>query len=325
MAHMAHTAGPGQRFDAFVMVDWSAANTAGPVTGAPNGIWVAIAEGDRPAAVTPHPARAAATTAIATALRDLLARGRRVLVGWDFVFGYPEGTAAAIGAEQSHPARPAWRATWEVLRALVTDDEANRSNRFAVADELNRRIGGAAGPFWGQPHPAAPLSHLTPTKGAFPAGTRGGAVLGELRGAERALRADGHRPKSAWQLYGAGSVGSQGLVGIPRLMAVRDDPALAPVSAVWPFETGFALPASARRIVHAEVYPSLLPPDPALHPVEDAAQVVALVAAYRSLEATGSLAAVFGPPDVPKAARVVAVAEEGWVLPVAVPRADGAS
>lgn len=57
--------------------------------------------------------------------------------------------------------------------------------------------------------------------------------------------------------YGNGSVGSQALLGIPHLPALRNDEVLAPVSRVWPFETGLAaLPSRAERdylIVHAEM------------------------------------------------------------------------
>ena len=65
-----------------------------------------------------------------------------------------------------------------------------------------------------------------------------------------------------WKLYGNGSVGSQALVGIPHLTALRNDPVLAPVSSVWPFETGLRrLPSRNCRdwlILHAEIYPSLV-------------------------------------------------------------------
>jgi hypothetical protein len=60
--------------------------------------------------------------------------------------------------------------------------------------------------------------------------------------------------------------GSQSLTGIARLHRLRNNPKLAGVSAVWPFETGWAakakwLPAHV-LILHAEIYPSVGDPLP---------------------------------------------------------------
>ena len=77
-----------------------------------------------------------------------------------------------------------------------------------------------------------------------------------------------------WKLYGNGSVGSQALLGIPYLTALRNDPVLASVSRGWPFETGLgALPGRPKRdclIVHAEIYPSLVPNQTTEGEVKDA-------------------------------------------------------
>ena len=82
------------------------------------------------------------------------------------------------------------------------------------------------------------------------------ASLPEFREVELAL----HGVQSVWKLYGAGSIGSQALLGIPRVASLRDDPALAEVSAVWPFE-----PTDAARIAHVEIWPELVKTTP--HPV----------------------------------------------------------
>jgi len=80
-----------------------------------------------------------------------------------------------------------------------------------------------------------------------------------------------------WKLYGNGSVGSQALLGIPVLTALRNDPLLATFSQVWPFETGLRTPTlghnSRALIVYAEVYPSLLPIKAIEGEVKDSAQV----------------------------------------------------
>ena len=140
---------------------------------------------------------------------DSLCRGPgRTLLGVDFSLGYPAGTAEALGLSGTP-----WRAVWTLLSALVVDADDNANNRFEVAADLNRRIGGGPGPFWGCP-PSRRSPTLTTTK------TRPDP-LAEWRIVEAELRRGGHRPFSGWQLLGVGSVGSQSLVGIPRLAALE--------------------------------------------------------------------------------------------------------
>ena len=68
------------------------------------------------------------------------ARGERVLLGFDFPFGYPAGFAARLGLPG-----PPWRAVWDEIAGLVEDDQNNRNNRFDVAaaiqpPDLGRRV-----------------------------------------------------------------------------------------------------------------------------------------------------------------------------------------
>src|SRR4051812_15632108 len=218
-------------FDAYVAVDWSGANERR--TGK-DSIWLCV-HGDRPENA---PTRAEATERVRAILRGLVRDGRRVLVGFDFPYGYLRGFADAVAPGHGPP----WRRVWEELRRLVDDDGRNRSNRFDAAAGLNARLEAPA--FWGWPHASLP-------------GTKPPAPpLPELRANERALRARRLYPNSVWQLAGNGSVGSQALVGIPRVRSLRDDPDLAAVSAVWPFETGFAVPDA--EVVHAEIWPGVI-------------------------------------------------------------------
>ena len=84
----------------------------------------------------------------------------------------------------------------------------------------------------------------------------------------RGLRLTAKRARSGspFRLFGTASVGSQSLTGIARLSQLRNDPKLAAVSAVWPFETGWATKAKwlPRHILvlHAEIYPSVTDPLP---------------------------------------------------------------
>ncbi|MCZ7662708.1 MAG: hypothetical protein M5U22_07125 [Thermoleophilia bacterium] len=126
-------------------------------------------------------------------------------------------------------------------------------------------------------------------------------------------------PKSPWQLYGAGSVGSQALLGIPRLLALRDDAVLGPLSRVWPFETAIAgEDLSAPRgplIVHAEIYPSFIPPSPFAE-VKDAGQVRALAEHFARLDDEGQLASLFDLSALPGEDQEAVVRVEGWILGV---------
>jgi hypothetical protein len=208
-----------------------------------------------------------------------------VLVGFDFAYGYPSGFADLVVPGDGPP----WRRTWDALVMRIRDDEGNVNNRFEVAAELN--VDG--GPFW-----ACPGGHaqdgLTAKRGiSFPH-----EGLHEFRAVERAVAG----VQSAWKLYGAASVGSQALLGIPRVASLRDDPELADVSAVWPFE-----PTDAAQIVHVEIWPGLV--EPAAHAVRDAGQVEALVGHWARFDERGRLGSLF---DVPTSVS----AEEGWIFGV---------
>jgi precorrin-8X/cobalt-precorrin-8 methylmutase len=240
-------------FDGFVMVDWSA--SARPKPGK-DSIWIAHGHG-RGDVQTENPrTRAAARLRVRLLLEDAVRRGDRVLVGFDFPSGYPVGFAERIG-------RAGWSGTWDELSESITDDDRNRNNRFPVASRLNERMGDGPGPFWGTTEAGA-SPHLRRTKQPFPC-----KGLPEFRLVERRLAAS--QPKSVWQLIGAGCVGSQALLGIPVVRALRHDPQLVGASCVWPFE-GFE-----GQIVHAEIWPRVVHVQPEPGEVPDRAQVRTLV------------------------------------------------
>jgi precorrin-8X/cobalt-precorrin-8 methylmutase len=287
----------GALFDLHVAVDWSAASV--PRRGA-DSIWCAT----HTAAGTGDPVNVPTRRAAAGLLTQLIDShpAERILIGLDFPFGFPAGTAAALALDGAP-----WRATWQLLAALLTDSDRNSNNRFEVAAVLNARIGSAHGPFWGCPRGVAD-GRLAPTK---PVAC---APLPELRLCEDWLRRAGHRPFSVWQLAGAGSVGSQALTGIPVLAALA---AARPQRvAVWPFTTGLGRdPVAARhdRVVLAEVWPSWLAGrcPPAL--VKDAWQVAETARVLAAADQRGELAAWFDPP-LPEPWRAAVVGEEGWIL-----------
>jgi precorrin-8X/cobalt-precorrin-8 methylmutase len=292
-------------FDAYVMVDWSAASV--PTAGA-DSIWIACVE-RRDGALTPasleNPrTRRAASAMLADRLSDLVARDRVTLVGFDFAFGYPAGFARRLRRDGAD-----WRGVWKELAAPMRDADDNANNRFEVASALNERISGGPFPFWGCPARAAgPL--LSPRK---PAGFDG--TLPELRLCDRAAGG----PHPVWKLAYPGCVGSQTLLGIAHLQALRHHPWFAEVARVWPFETGLRAverpDTSGWRVLFAEIYPSIFDSRAIPHQVKDARQVQAVVEHVSRLDESGGLSALFaGPPDLTTEQRRAIETEEAWIL-----------
>jgi precorrin-8X/cobalt-precorrin-8 methylmutase len=285
-------------FDSHVVVDWSAANA--PRQGR-DSIWICRHDGGGIAAENPR-TRRAAQIRLAELIAACLDKGRRMLVGFDFPFGYPAGFAARLGLSGTP-----WRAVWDEISRLLDDDEQNRNNRFEVAEILNRRVSRRGFPFWGCPAARAsgflaPKHHRGHTDDA----------LAERRLVD--LYVPGAQP--CWKLLGVGSVGSQALTGIPVVRALRDDPRWRGRAAVWPFETGLGPPNGA-PVVFAEVYPSLWgkPLSAAPSGTKDEAQVRAVSELFAACDAAGDLAALFaGDPRLSPAERRRIETEEAWML-----------
>jgi hypothetical protein len=151
-------------FDAYMMVDWSSRSS--PVTGR-DSIWIASGEWHELTFRAEAPQNIATRLAAIDRVRQQAMRwrndGKRVLVGFDFAFGYPAGFARALGLE---PTGDAWRALHQYIAANVVDSPKNSHNRDAFAEECNRKVG-APGPFWGCVKGAATES-LTQQRGGRP-------------------------------------------------------------------------------------------------------------------------------------------------------------
>lgn len=280
-------------FDAYVMVDWSAESR--PKTG-PDSVWLARLErGGRLETANP-PTRAAAMAELADLLSDLAARGRSVLMGCDFNFGFPRGFAARLGVE-------GWRGVWKRLAAEIHDGDDNANDRFAVAARLNLALTGGAAPFWGCPA-AVSGPGLSATRPAE------SGDLPQRRLTEERLPT----AKPVWQLAYAGAVGGQTLLGIPRLHALRHHPWIAAATRVWPFETGLKA-LEGGGITLAEIYPSLWPVAVPPGGVKDREQVASVARHLCALDEAGRLAPLFaGDPALSPGERAAVEAEEGWVL-----------
>ncbi|MCG6904532.1 MAG: molybdopterin guanine dinucleotide synthesis [Rhodobacter sp.] len=280
----------GDGFDRILIVDWSAANMASPRRPSKDAIWVAEA-GAGAAAHWYLRTRSLAMELVAARIERALARGERVLCGFDFPFGYPAGFAQVVAGEAGA------LAVWRWLAGAVCDADDNRSNRFQVAATANAMFPGI-GPFWGCPASVS-LPGL-PAKGR----ARYGHGMRERRAVEDAVR----RAQPCWKLFTTGSVGSQALLGLARLQGLRRR--FAGQVAVWPFER-LDMP-----VVLAEIYPSLLDglvkravaSAPGVIP--DAVQVRLLAATLAEMQDRGQLAAALD------AARGEDLAEESWILGV---------
>lgn len=283
------------KFDRVAVLDWSAAGK--PRLGK-DSIWLGIATGD--AVSTENlPTRHAASLRLEGLIETALAQRERLLIGIDFAFGYPAGFAARLtGAADA-------LGVWDQLALMIEDARDNRNNNKAVAAELNALFPGD-GPFWGngETRHYAGLSRRRPD---LPEG------LATLRQTDRAAISGSARPKSVWQLSGAGVVGAQVLVGLPVLARLRRQ--FGADLAVWPFQDCTTAP-----IVLAEVYPSMLDREVkaamaqaqagAEEAVKDAVQVRLLASALMRLSQRDALAPLFAVPDVaPDVLR-----EEGWIL-----------
>jgi len=221
------------------------------------------------------------------------------------------GFAAALGLRED---LPPWRRIWHELTRLIQDDEQNHNNRFVVADALNRCCGGdTPGPFWGHPV-GRTFPSLQPTSPGYPYLTGAAIALPRLRAVDAQER--GLQP--VWKLYGPASVGGQTFLGIPAIARLLDDLALVPISRVWPFETGLTpepTATSGPQVIHAEIWPGIVPTlDPDI-PIREQAQFRAMIAWLMARDDAGTLGECFAPPARVSAASLQnCLAEEGWIV-----------
>ena len=281
---LTHLGGNMKLFDGYVAVDWSASSV--PRRGE-NSIWLAVRGTGRTVEYENPATRQEAMEYIETLLRTATATGRRLLCGFDFPFGYPAGTALALTG------RAGWEAVWSRVAKLIEDGPANRNNRFKAAARLNAHFDGD-GPFWGnglnEDIPGLPRNK--------PRAGWGANLPPNRRYAESMVKS----AQEVWKLWGNGSVGGQALTGIAALEHLRHRTG----ARVWPFETL----GEGRSHVLAEIYPSLIEPDPGPE-VKDARQVSAVAIALQTLDEYGELERYL---DVPSEMPATVRQEEGLIL-----------
>ena len=219
-----------------LVVDWSA--NSKPKTGA-DSIWIGDAYGNR---VNPS----TRVEAIEFLKRLISQKGdeQKWLIAFDFSFGVPGWSELG---EDDVPTF--WEEVYEYFLQEFkripqfkskTFDFNNESAalRWKVANDLNRAVFKQK-KFWGCPKDLEKgLDDLSSKKG-------------DRKGFSDEKRStDSNGAKSPWQLLGAGSVGSQMLMGICHLQRWRKEKEWADKISVWPFEE------SNKQIVFAETFPS---------------------------------------------------------------------
>ncbi len=278
------------RFDTVLVVDWSARSAPSPRKPSADAIWLGIAGAAGTDQIYKR-TRAEAATFVEDLIAAELAAGRRMLIGFDFPFGFPAGFAERLTGHRNA------FAVWEWLAGKIRDEADNKNNRFEIADRINSLFPGT-GPFWRRP--ASVDAKGVPERGS----NRAGHGLSERRFVERRVKS----AQSVWKLHATGSVGSQSLMGLPRLWQLRQR--YAGQLSVWPFET------NRTPIVLAEIYPSLLAPivtgaiSMAGHPIKGAHQVRLLSRALFEMSELGTLELAFDAAEGPD------LVEEGWILGV---------
>lgn len=284
-------------FHRLIMADWSAASTPGPKRPQANRCWVGrLDRGEDAPEIAYCRTRAVALDRIAAWTGS--ASGP-VLIGFDFPFGYPDGSGL-----------PGGRALCDLLARHIADAPDDRNNRFAVADRLNRALNpGGEGPFWGCPA-GLRLPNLRPRRPA-PWPTH----IPEFRQVEHGLKAIGIQ--SVWKLAYPASVGSQVLMGMHAVHRLLQRPDFRQAR-IWPFETDWDRDLGS--VTLAEIWPNLFYPhwrgDPrvACHAIRDAGQVAACLLEIADAVKTGRIAALLGrPPSVLPAALPAIGAQEGWI------------
>ncbi len=268
-------------FDAFAVIDWSAGNDTGP-TPRKDAIWLGLVRNgiEQPPEYLRN--RDVAMARVADLIRQERASGRRLLIGFDFPFGYPMGFAGAIVGVGS-PLR-----LWDFFAEHLSDRPGG-NDRFALAGSLNARFPGV-GPFWFN-GTKEDIPHL-PRKGTDRTRDHGQR---EKRRVERLAKGS----FSCWQMGGAGAVGGQVMTGMAALSRLRA--AFPGEIGVWPFDL------TRQPVALVEVWPGLIEPavKAAGDPIRDRAQVRLLARALSRLA-----------PERLMRMMSVDEPEEGWILGV---------
>ncbi|WP_226782007.1 molybdopterin-binding protein [Oceaniglobus trochenteri] len=271
-------------YDTIAIVDWSAGNDTG-ATPRKDAIWAGVVRGGIAAPPVYLRNRDLAHSWLTALAQGEIAAGRRLLLGFDFPFGYPDGFGHRLCGTDDPLALWDWFA--EALH-----DRPQGNDRFALAGRINAMFSGT-GPFW-----------FNGTKTDIPGLPRKDSREGHGMTERRAADSAATGAFTCWQMGGAGAVGGQAMTGMAALSRLRAT--LGDRVAVWPFQ-----PLTA-PVALVEVWPSLIArvvrDRQHSDEIRDAAQVRVLAESLWQAQQDGTLEPMLN--DVPPAAR----ASEGWIL-----------
>jgi hypothetical protein len=122
-------------FDAYIAVDLSSRSNPSPAGPSKDAIWVGerLAQSEVDTSVVGEAyfrTRLECKTHVRNRLLQHADHQRRVLIGFDFAYGCPEGYVDALGLDVVPP----WRRVWNELTELITDNARNLNNRFEAAE-----------------------------------------------------------------------------------------------------------------------------------------------------------------------------------------------
>ena len=312
-------------FDFYIMVDWSGAMRRRGMRA--DTIWTAYGgiEAENPKTDSPF-SRTEAIHLIHSLLDEQSRKMLRVLLCFDFAFGFPRDFSAALqtATGKTDAALP-WLATWQYLSDAIKDDvgtvlhrkPTNRSNRFDAANTINSLLSlspEAPGPFWCASPEAAysyiPQSRIESNRRLFNRGIPVRLWLPTL--AVPPSTAFPNRPRT---VDPTSAVHRSARAQWYTLSTFR----FATRSAIWPFETGWATKAKWLpdhvSILHAEIYPSIREPSADL--IKDRGQVRSMWEWARDLDRQELLWVEFARPTEidPGSPEDIAIQlTEGWIL-----------
>lgn len=246
-------------FDTIAIVDWSAGKRA-PARPTKDAIWIGVTRNGEDLEPVYFRSRIEAEVWLNEFIEAEAKSGLRVLIGFDFPFGYPRGFVRHVTGSDDP------LAFWDWLEARITDSEAGENNRFDVASEINCLFDGQ-GPFWGKPSetgwPDVPY--------------RKAGISYDICAERRACDLVAKASSSCFQLFFNPTVGSQALMGLPMLARLRRRAGVA----VWPFQDW-----SDAQTVLVEIWPGLIElavKEVQGNEIRDAAQVRLLARALAGL------------------------------------------
>ncbi len=268
-------------YDTICVMDWSAGNDTGP-SPRKDAIWAGVMRERREDDPVYLRNRDTAFDWLCSLIETERAAGRRLMIGFDFPFGYPEGFSAAIVGIGS-PLK-----LWDYFAEQLVDTPT-ANNRFQLAGRINARFPGV-GPFW-----------FNGLKDDVPGLPRKGKDRDNSHGQKerRVCETKAKGSFTCWQMGGAGAVGGQVMTGMAVLSRLRAR--FSGQVSVWPFEV------PTGPVLFVEIWPSLIAEAVKAEddPIKDRAQVRLLAKAFARL-----------PIEDFRQMLCVDAPTEGWILGV---------